>query len=144
MSGLFCFLAWVWVIPATSAFWENSQLNTASGRHDAHFCVPLPEKACPPQTQIFFNKTCHCPLASNIPSWKAPQTPTAPHLFPRSCTDVICCVLFLVFILGYIVVGIVGELTAAQGWSHGGRREEGHTRSTYFPNPQAPALPYSE
>ncbi|PNJ03430.1 SLC44A4 isoform 5, partial [Pongo abelii] len=28
----------------------------------------------------------------------------------RSCTDVICCVLFLLFILGYIVVGIVAWL----------------------------------
>lgn len=42
-----------------------------------------------------------------------------PHFSPRSCTDVICCVLFLLFILGYIVVGIVGEFPAAQSWGGG-------------------------
>ncbi|XP_068929750.1 choline transporter-like protein 4 [Petaurus breviceps papuanus] len=31
-------------------------------------------------------------------------------ILPRSCTDVICCVLFLVFLAGYIVVGIVAWL----------------------------------
>jgi len=27
----------------------------------------------------------------------------------RSCTDILCCLLFFVFILGYIVIGIFGK-----------------------------------
>ncbi|KAM5262428.1 choline transporter-like protein 4 [Ctenodactylus gundi] len=41
----------------------------------------------------------------------------------RSCTDVICCVLFLVFILGYIVVGIVA-------WVYGDPRQVLYPRNS--------------
>lgn len=30
-------------------------------------------------------------------------------VFIRGCTDIICCILFMAVILGYIVVGILGE-----------------------------------
>lgn len=42
-----------------------------------------------------------------------------PHFSPRSCTDIICCVLFFLFILGYIAVGILGEFLAGQSWGSG-------------------------
>ncbi|XP_034886359.1 choline transporter-like protein 4 isoform X2 [Mirounga leonina] len=41
----------------------------------------------------------------------------------RSCTDIICCVLFLVFILGYIVVGIVA-------WVYGDPRQVLYPRNS--------------
>ena len=41
------------------------------------------------------------------------------HFSPRSCTDIICCVLFFLFILGYIAVGILGEFLAGQSWGSG-------------------------
>lgn len=41
----------------------------------------------------------------------------------RSCTDVICCVLFLLFILGYIVVGILA-------WVHGDPRQVLYPRNS--------------
>ncbi|KAM7135388.1 choline transporter-like protein 4 isoform 2-T2 [Molossus nigricans] len=41
----------------------------------------------------------------------------------RSCTDVICCVLFLVFILGYIVLGIVA-------WMYGDPRQVLYPRNS--------------
>ncbi|KAG7256412.1 hypothetical protein CRUP_021422 [Coryphaenoides rupestris] len=36
----------------------------------------------------------------------------------RSCTDVICCVLFMLVILGYMVVGIIGETPRDRGARH--------------------------
>jgi hypothetical protein len=30
--------------------------------------------------------------------------------YPRGCTDIICCVLFMVVILGYMAVGILGKM----------------------------------
>ena len=51
-----------------------------------------------------------------------PQHPLSrylPHFSPRSCTDIICCVLFFFFILGYIAVGILGEFLAGQSWASG-------------------------
>ncbi|XP_045860243.1 choline transporter-like protein 4 isoform X1 [Meles meles] len=41
----------------------------------------------------------------------------------RSCTDIICCILFLVFILGYIVVGIVA-------WVYGDPRQVLYPRNS--------------
>ncbi|XP_032254355.1 choline transporter-like protein 4 [Phoca vitulina] len=41
----------------------------------------------------------------------------------RSCTDIICCVLFLVFVLGYIVVGIVA-------WVYGDPRQVLYPRNS--------------
>uniref|UniRef100_A0A452UBQ7 Choline transporter-like protein n=1 Tax=Ursus maritimus TaxID=29073 RepID=A0A452UBQ7_URSMA len=46
-----------------------------------------------------------------------------PHFSPRSCTDIICCVLFLAFILGYIVVGIVA-------WVYGDPRQVLYPRNS--------------
>ncbi|KAB0396922.1 hypothetical protein E2I00_009837, partial [Balaenoptera physalus] len=41
------------------------------------------------------------------PSPQHPLSKGFPHFSPRSCTDIICCVLFFLFILGYIAVGLV-------------------------------------
>lgn len=57
----------------------------------------------------------------------------------RSCTDVICCVLFLLFLLGYTALGIVGEFPAApRGWRLGAV-----TRERRFPccSPRCPCRP---
>uniref|UniRef100_A0A8I3NRP9 Choline transporter-like protein n=1 Tax=Canis lupus familiaris TaxID=9615 RepID=A0A8I3NRP9_CANLF len=59
----------------------------------------------------------------------------------RSCTDVICCVLFLLFILGYIVVGIVA-------WVYGDPRQVLYPRNStgaycgVGPNKDKPYLLY--
>ncbi|MBZ3889211.1 Choline transporter-like protein 4 [Sciurus carolinensis] len=45
------------------------------------------------------------------------------HFSPRGCTDVICCVIFLLFILGYIVVGIVA-------WVYGDPRQVLYPRNS--------------
>lgn len=37
-------------------------------------------------------------------------TCTDAALLPRGCTDVICCVLLFLAIVGYVAVGIIGEL----------------------------------
>lgn len=40
----------------------------------------------------------------------------APNLaVPRGCTDIICCVLLVVAIVGYVVVGVVGTSWGVQG-----------------------------
>lgn len=33
-------------------------------------------------------------------------------LYSRGCTDIVCCILFILAILGYIAVGILGKETA--------------------------------
>ena len=55
-----------------------------------------------------------------------------PHFSPRSCTDIICCVLFFLFILGYIAVGLVGEFLAVQSWAVAG----GHYCPKEGPHPR--------
>ena len=41
----------------------------------------------------------------------------------RGCTDIICCVLFLIFILGYIIVGLVA-------WVYGDPRQVLYPRNS--------------
>lgn len=49
-------------------------------------------------------------------------TCTDAALLPRGCTDVICCVLLFLAIVGYVAVGIIGELGKGEdlGFSGGG------------------------
>lgn len=43
---------------------------------------------------------------------------------PRSCTDVVCCVIFIIVILGYVALGTVGECEPLQPiTSHGPAKE---------------------
>ncbi|KAG8505786.1 Choline transporter-like protein 4, partial [Galemys pyrenaicus] len=65
------------------------------------------------------------PLFSNCDSLDTPHPPTRhpPPIFSRGCTDVICCVLFLLFILGYIVVGILA-------WVYGDPRQVLYPRNS--------------
>lgn len=42
-------------------------------------------------------------------------TCTDAALLPRGCTDVICCVLLFLAIVGYVAVGIVGEPREGRG-----------------------------
>lgn len=47
-------------------------------------------------------------------------TCTDAALLPRGCTDVICCVLLFLAIVGYVAVGIVGELGKGEASPVGG------------------------
>lgn len=38
--------------------------------------------------------------------------------YSRGCTDIVCCILFILAILGYIAVGILGKETALQFGLH--------------------------
>lgn len=39
-------------------------------------------------------------------------------LYFRGCTDIVCCILFIIAILGYFAVGILGKETALQSGLH--------------------------
>jgi hypothetical protein len=40
---------------------------------------------------------------------KMAPCPDVASLLPRGCTDVICCVILLLAIVGYVAVGIIGK-----------------------------------
>ncbi|XP_027766323.1 choline transporter-like protein 2, partial [Empidonax traillii] len=71
----------------------------------------------PPRTGIGANGAPPGVPKCRIPKWGGPQNLPLPP--GRGCTDVVCCVLLVVAIVGYVVVGVVA-------WTHGDPRKVIH------------------